>query len=144
MICISVTPASRTLAPADLLNASRKCDLIELCLDHFINEPDVGELIKMVDKPILVSCRREQDGGAWKGTETQRMSLLREAIVAGPAYVELDLEMAQNIPRFGKTKRVIAHTNLNRPLTKIDEIFAECCKARADVVKFTWLTEDLD
>ena len=144
MICISVTPASRTLAPADLLNASRKCDLIELCLDHFINEPDVGELIKMVDKPILVSCRHEQDGGAWKGTETQRMSLLREAIVAGPAYVELDLEMAQNIPRFGKTKRVIAHTNLNRPLTKIDEIFAECCKARADVVKFTWLTEDLD
>jgi len=144
MICISVTPESRTLAPADLLNASRKCDLIELCLDHFINEPDVGELIKMVDKPILVSCRREQDGGAWKGTETQRMSLLREAIVAGPAYVELDLEMAQNIPRFGKTRRVIAYTNLNRPLTKIDEIFAECCQAKADVVKFTWLTEDLD
>ena len=81
MICISVTPASRTLAPADLLNASRKCDLIELCLDHFINEPDVGDLIKMVDKPILVSCRRQQDGGNWKGNETQRMSLLREAIV---------------------------------------------------------------
>jgi 3-dehydroquinate dehydratase / shikimate dehydrogenase len=144
MICISVTPASRTLAPADLLNASRKCDLIELCLDHFINEPDVGDLIKMVDKPILVSCRRQQDGGNWKGNETQRMSLLREAIVAGPAYVELDLEMAKNIPRFGKTKRVIAYTSLNRPLLKIDEIFAECCNAKADVVKFTWLTEDLD
>ena len=49
MICITVTPTSRTLAPADLLNASRRCDLIELCLDHFIAEPNVGELIKMVD-----------------------------------------------------------------------------------------------
>ncbi len=62
MICISVTPTSRTLAPADLLNASRHGDLIELCLDHFLKEPNFGELIKMVDKPILVSCRRPQDG----------------------------------------------------------------------------------
>jgi len=146
MICISVTPTSRTLAPADLLNASRRCDLIELCLDHFINEPNIGELISIVDKPILVSCRREQDGGKWKGNELQRMQLLREAIVAGPAYVELDLDIADRIPRFGKTKRVIAYTNLNRPLsnTNIDEILAQCCKARADVVKFTWLTEDID
>ena len=144
MICISVTPTSRTLAPADLLNASRHCDLIELCLDNFINEPNVGELIKMVDKPILVSCRSEKDGGKWKGTEQQRVQLLREAIVAGPAYVELDVEIAGSIPRFGSTKRVISHTSINRPLSKIDEVFAQCLKAKADVVKFTWLTEDLD
>ncbi len=144
MICITVTPTSRKLAPADMLNASRQCDIIELCLDHFINEPNAGELIKMVDKPVMVSCRREQDGGKWKGNESQRMQLLREAIVAGPAYVELDLDMAEKIPRFGNTKRVIAWTNLNRPLSKIDDIFAQCCKAKADAVKFTCLTEDLD
>ena len=144
MICISVTPTSRTLAPADLLNASRHCDLIELCLDNFINEPNVGELIKMVDKPILVSCRSEKDGGKWKGNEQQRVQLLREAIVAGPAYVELDVDIANSIPRFGSTKRVISHTSINRPLSKIDEVFAQCLKAKADVVKFTWLTEDLD
>ncbi len=144
MICISVTPESRTLAPADLLNASRRCDLIELCLDHFINEPNVGELVKMVDKPILVSCRSEKDGGAWKGTEQQRIQLLREAIVSGPAYVELDLDIANSIPRFGSTKRVISFTSLNRPLSRIDEVFEKCLKAKADIVKFTWLTEDMD
>lgn len=144
MICITVTPESRTLAPADLLNASRRCDLIELCLDHFINEPNVGELVKMVDKPIMVSCRSEKDGGSWKGTEQQRIQLLREAIVAGPAYVELDLDIANSIPRFGKTQRVVSFTSLNRPLSKIDEVFEQCWKAKADVVKFTWLTEDMD
>ena len=144
MICITVTPESRTLAPADLLNASRHCDLIELCLDHFINEPNVGELVKMVDKPIMVSCRSEKDGGNWKGTEQQRIQLLREAIVAGPAYIELDLEIANSIPRFGKTQRVVSFTSLNRPLSKIDEVFEQCWKAKADVVKFTWLTEDMD
>jgi 3-dehydroquinate dehydratase/shikimate dehydrogenase len=144
MICITVAPESRTLAPADLLNASRQCDLIELCLDHFIHEPNVSELIKLVDKPILVSCRREQDGGRWKGSEAERMQRLKTAIVAGPAYVELDVEMAEQIPRFGQTKRVIAWTSLSRPVSKIDEILSRCIEASADLVKFTWLTEDLD
>ncbi|MEQ9407753.1 MAG: type I 3-dehydroquinate dehydratase [Fuerstiella sp.] len=144
MICISVTPSSRTLAPADLLNASRKCDLIELCLDHFIKTPDVAELVKLCDKPLLISCRRRKDGGKWSGSEEDRMALLRNAIVAGPAYVELELDIADRVPRFGQTKRVISYTSLNRPPGKIDEIFEQCWKAKADVVKVTWPTDDLD
>lgn len=144
MICISVTPSSRTLAPADLLNASRKCDLIELCLDHFIKTPDVADLMKLCDKPLLISCRRRKDGGKWSGSEEERMALLRSAIVAGPAYVELELDIAEKIPRFGQTKRVVSYTSLNRPLGNIDDIFEQCYKAKADVVKVTWPTEDLD
>ena len=63
MICISLTPSSRTLAPADLLNASRKCDMIELCLDSFLKTPDIASLLKLCDKPVVVSCRRRKDGG---------------------------------------------------------------------------------
>lgn len=144
MICISVTPSSRTLAPADLLNASRKADMIELCLDNFIKTPDVGDLLKLTDKPILISCRPEKDGGQFQGTEEERLNLIRQAIVAGPEYVELDLAIADQVPRFGNTKRVISYTSLNRPLSNIDEIFERCWKAKADVVKVTWRTEDLD
>src|SRR5262245_30090645 len=104
MICITVTPTSRTLAKADLLNAARHGDIIELCLDHFHKEPDVKDLITAVDKPMIVSCRRQQDGGKWQGTEEERLLLLRQAIVAGPAYIELDLDVAPNVPRFGKTQ----------------------------------------
>jgi len=144
MICISLTPTSRKLAPADLLNASRKADMIELCLDHFIKTPEVAELLKLTEMPIIVSCRRKKDGGNWSGTEDERLALLRNTIVAGPEYVELDLDIADKIPRFGNTKRVISHTSLNRPLSNVDEIFEQCWKAKADVVKFTWPTEDLD
>lgn len=144
MICISLTPSSRKLAPADLLNASRKADMIELCLDHFIKTPEVAELLKLTEMPIIVSCRRKKDGGNWSGTEEERLALLRNTIVAGPQYVELELDIADKIPRFGNTKRVISHTSLNRPLTNIDDIFEQCWKAKADVVKVTWPTEDLD
>ena len=88
MICISVTPSSRKLAKVDLLNAARHCDIVELCLDKLIKAPDVGELISVIDRPILVSCRREQDGGNWTGSEADRIQLLRNAVVSGPAYID--------------------------------------------------------
>ncbi|MHC4876371.1 MAG: type I 3-dehydroquinate dehydratase [Planctomycetota bacterium] len=146
MICISVTPASRTFAKVDMLNAARQGDLIELCLDRLVKEPDVADLISGVDKPVLVSCRRKAEGGQFEGSDEQRLGLLRQAIVAGPAYIELDYESAQTIPRFGNTKRVLAYTSLRRPFnsTDIDEIFTEAKQLDADIVKFTWPTPTLE
>ena len=144
MICISVTPGSRKLAKVDLLNASRQGDLIELCLDHLVKPPDMKDLLSAVDKPVLVSCRRKEEGGKWGGNDEQRMTLLREAIVAGPAYVELDVETAQRIPRFGDTKRVVSHTSLKKPLGNIDSIFERAAGVNADVVKFTWPTPTME
>lgn len=146
MICISVTPASRTFAKVDLLNAARQCDLIELCLDRLVKEPDVGDLISGVNKPVLVSCRRREEGGQFEGSDEQRLTLLRQAIVAGPAYIELDDTTAQSIPRFGNTKRVIAYTSMRRPFSSsdIEDIFKEAKELNADIVKFTWPTPTLE
>ena len=144
MLCISVAPVSRRLAKADLLNASRHADLIELCLDHLIKEPDVSQMLEGIPKPVLISCRRARDGGHFKASEEARMALLRKAIVAGPAYVELELDIANSIPRFGETKRVISHTSPDRPLENVDTIFEEAYRAKADVVKFAWPTPTLE
>ena len=144
MICISVTPESRTLGKVDVLNAAGQGDIVELCLDRLIKEPDVKELLEVTTKPIIVSCRRQQDGGQWDGGEDDRLMLLRTAIVAGPAYVELDLDIAKKIPRFGKTQRVISFTRLDAPETDIDAVFEEAAQAHADIVKFTWPTPTLD
>ncbi len=145
MICISVSPESRTLAKVDLLNAAMRCDVVELGLDHLLKEPNVAELMEDIPKPILISCRNKEQGGAWDGTEQERITLLRQAIVASPAYIELDLETAKSIPRFGKTKRVISYISLDRPLSSnIDSIFEQAKKVNADVVKFTWPTPTLE
>ena len=144
MICISVTPASRKFAKVDLLNAQGQGDLIELCLDRLIKPPDMKDLLSGLKKPVLVSCRNKDQGGQFEGTEEQRMVLLREAIVAAPAYIELDLDTAKKIPRFGDTKRVISYTSLNKSLTNIDGVFDRAAKVNADIVKFTWPTPTLE
>ncbi|HEV8068235.1 MAG TPA: type I 3-dehydroquinate dehydratase [Planctomycetaceae bacterium] len=140
MLCISVAPVSRSLAKADLLNAANQCDLVELCVDHFLKEPDVGDLVKGIPKPILIACRRAQDGGKFDGTDDERMLLLRQAIVAGPEYIELDLEAAAKVPRFGKVKRLIDVTSLSGPPDNLDAIFEEAATVHADAIKFAWPT----
>lgn len=144
MICISVTPTSRQLAKVDILNAARNADLVEVCLDHLAKEPDIPDLLAGIGKPILFSCRRKEEGGQWDGTEEQRLALLRQAIVAGPAYIELELDIARSIPRFGKTKRVISITRMDKALGNVEELIDEARTVNADVVKFTWPTPTLD
>ncbi|MFN0196696.1 MAG: type I 3-dehydroquinate dehydratase [Planctomycetaceae bacterium] len=143
-ICISVAPESRTLAKVDLLNAARQCDVVEFCLDHLIKEPNVAEMIEGIQKPILISCRTPEQGGKWQGTEEERLLLLRQAIVAQPDFVELDVDIAAKIPRFGKTKRVVSFTSLADPVNNVDEIVNRAVQAKADIVKVTWPTPTLD
>jgi len=143
MICISVTPESRNFAKVDILNAAAQCDIVELCLDRLIKTPDIGDLIAGFEVPILVSCRHPDEGGQFKGTQSERVQLLKQAIIAEPAYIELDLETAKQVPRFGKTKRVISYTSLKKPLSQVDDIFDEMEEAKADVIKFTWPTPTL-
>ncbi len=120
------------------MNAAGQCDLVELCLDHLLKEPDVGDMLQGIPKPILVACRRPQDGGRFDGTEEERMTLLRQAIVAGPEYVELDLDTAPKVPRFGKTKRLISALSLQGPPEDLDAVYNQAVEAKADAIKFAW------
>lgn len=144
MLCISVAPESRRLGKVDLFNAAPQCDLIEFRLDRLGKEPDLKEMMDGIKKPILISCRRKEDGGAWDGTEEERLVQLRTAIIAGPAYVELELDIADKVPRFGSVKRVVSHTDLQRPLKDLEPIIQEAATAKADVIKFVGPTPTLD
>ena len=144
MICISVTPESRQLAKVDIYNAANQCDLVEVCLDRLHKEPDVKDMISGSKKPILISCRPPQEGGQFDGTDDERLALLRQAIIAGPEYVELDPVTAMKIPRFGKTQRVVSFASMTRPLTDVEQAFEEATRCKADIVKFTWPTDILE
>ena len=72
MICISVSPKSRQLARVDILNAARQADMVEVCLDNLLKEPDVGDMLEGVTLAEL--CRR-----------TRLLAQVRE--VPGPDYM---------------------------------------------------------
>ena len=144
MLCVTVTPRSRTLAKVDILNGSMQGDLVEVALDHLVKDPDFSDLLEGRTKPVLLSCRTKSEGGAFSGTDAERTQLLKRAIVAKPDYIEMDLDTARKIKRFGETKRVVSFTRLDRPEPQPGRLIDEAKDADADIVKFMWPTPTIE
>jgi 3-dehydroquinate dehydratase/shikimate dehydrogenase len=139
MICISIAQESRRLALADMLNAGRQCDLLEVRLDRFGKAPELGELFAHKPKPIIMSCRRPRDGGQWEGSEEERLALLRQCIISKADYVEIELDVADQIRPLPPTKRVISWTSLHQTPADIAEVHARAQTKSPDVIKLTTL-----
>ena len=122
-----------------MLNAARQCDLLEVRLDRFGKSPEVGELLSVKPKPVIMSCRRPRDGGLWEGTEEERLALLRQCIISKADYVEIELDVADQIRPFPPAKRVISYTNRSETPDDIAEIYAEAQTKKPDVIKLTTL-----
>src|SRR5262245_12923790 len=139
MICISIAQESRRLALADMLNASRQCDLLEVQMDRFEKAPDISELLSNKPKPIILSCRRGEDGGHWQGSEEERLALLRQCIISKADYVEIELDVADQIRKLPPCKRVISYTNLKETPADIADIYADAQTRSPDVIKLVTL-----
>ncbi len=138
MICITIAQESRTLALADMLNAVHLgADLLEVRLDCFDKAPHLNDLIGAKRKPLLFSCRRLQDGGNWKGTEDDRQLLLRQAILSKADYVEIELDVADQVRPFPPCQRVISYTNLKETPADIADIYDAMKTKSPDVIKLT-------
>lgn len=135
MICISIAQESRRLALVDIYNAGPQCDLLEVCLDRFDNTANIGELLANKPKPVIMSCRRTQDDGQWKGSEPDRLALLRQCIVSKADYVEIELDVADQIRPFPPAKRVISYTNILETPVNLPDIYAQALTKSPDVIK---------
>lgn len=63
------------------------------------------------------------------------MMLLRQAIVAGFDWVDLETDIADKIRRFGKVKRIISYHNLRGVPDDLEKIYQRMCEQDPDVVK---------
>lgn len=127
------------MALVDMLNAARQCDLLEVRLDRFGKAPDLSELLAAKPKPVIMSCRRPQDGGQWDGSENDRLTVLRQCIISKADYVEIELDVADQVRKFPPAKRVISYTNLEETPSNIAEIYAQAQTKSPDVIKLTTL-----
>ena len=147
-LCVSIARSHPTRMRAEheaLAKAGAK--LVELRLDWLKGPVDVAALIADRPTPVVLTCRRKEDGGRWSGSEEDRVALLRQAILAGPEFVDLEGDLAPRVPRFGKTRRVVSHHDLDgTPGTNdLRTLHAKLAKADADVVKLvTTATEVAD
>jgi 3-dehydroquinate dehydratase/shikimate dehydrogenase len=140
MICVSIGRGRHRHVIAEHNHLVQQgAPLVELRLDYISGVVNVKRLLTDRPGPVVITCRRERDGGKYVGSEEERMLLLRQAIVEGADYVDLEDDIAGSVPRYGKTKRVVSLHDFRSTPNNLPEIHARLASLDADVVKVSTL-----
>jgi 3-dehydroquinate dehydratase / shikimate dehydrogenase len=135
-ICVVIGRTRHRMIQVEIQEAARRgARMIELRLDFLAKAPDFKRLLATKPCPLVATVRRREDGGRWNDTEEARCMLLRQAIVAGFDWVDLETDIAGKIARFRNVKRIISYHNLEEVPTDLEEIHQRMCEQDADVVK---------
>src|SRR6266702_1629083 len=136
MICVVIGRTRHKMVQIEIQEAAKRgARLIELRLDFLAKAPDFKRLLTNKPCPIVATVRRPQDGGRWSGTEEARRMMLRQAIVAGFDWVDLETDLAEEIRRFKDVKRIVSYHNMREVPADLEKIHERMCEQDTDVVK---------
>ncbi|MEQ1825957.1 MAG: shikimate dehydrogenase [Pirellula sp.] len=140
MLCVTIARTRhKHVLTEHALAAELGAKLVELRLDYIGRSIDLARLLKNRPTPVLVTCRRREDGGRWERSEEERLMLLRSAIAMGIEYVDLEEDTAAKIPRYGKTKRIVSVHNFEGTPDDLESIHEGLTNIDADIVKIAAL-----
>ena len=140
MLCVTIGRTRHKSTIQDFHElAEQGAQLVELRLDFIAKPVDLKRLLASRPCPVVITCRRREDGGRWERTEEERQMLLRSAIASGVDYVDLEEDIAERIPRYGKTKRIVSLHNFEETPADLDGVHARISALDADIVKIAAL-----
>jgi 3-dehydroquinate dehydratase/shikimate dehydrogenase len=119
-------------------------DFLEIRLDLLERAEDGIAVIRRVlrrypETVILATCRRKQNGGAFRGSIPSQMAILEDAVNAGAAIVDIEIETAETAPDLlepfhGRARLMVSYHNfeatpaLSRVLRRLEKIPADLYK----------------
>jgi 3-dehydroquinate dehydratase/shikimate dehydrogenase len=135
-ICVVIGRTRHKMVQLEIHEAAKRgARMIELRLDFLSKAPDFKRLLDKKPCSMLATVRRPEDGGRWPGTEEARQTLLRQCIVSGFDWVDLETDVADTIRRFRDVKRLVSYHNMREVPGDLEKIHERMCSQDADVVK---------
>lgn len=144
-LCAVVARTRHGVMIEEMLGAAAQgAGMVELRLDFLSKAPDFKRLFEKKPASILATIRRKSDGGKFSGTEEERITLIRTAIVSGADWVDLEEDIFSKVPRFGKCKRIASYHNFSETPSDLMGIYQRMCALDADVVKIACMAKTPD
>ena len=136
MICVTLGRSrhKRMIAEHQYL-VEQGAELVELRLDYIGRAVSLSRLLQDRPGPVVVTARRRGDGGRWLKSEEERIMLLRTAIASGVEYVDIEADIASQIPRYGSTKRIVSYHDMDETPENLEELHEAMAEEDADIVK---------
>jgi 3-dehydroquinate dehydratase type I len=140
-VCIPVVETTMGKALVAVKEANRWADLIELRIDY-LRGVKLALLLEDRKKPFIVTNRRKEEGGKYKGEERERLIVLQKAIDLGADYIDVELatgrSFLRDLVRYKRETQIILsfHDFRKTPSIKeLQKLFGHMVRLGADVVK---------
>ena len=110
-VCLTVAEPTVEAVVNRVESLQSLIDLVEVRADFLRPEEiaAVDRIPKLSPVPAVFTLRRENDGGRWTGTESERRSILRRAAGAGYAFLDLESDVSFGVveQRCGETETTV-------------------------------------
>src|SRR5687768_5659851 len=91
LVIVASAPTTAELRRRRDAASAAGADLVELRLDS-VADPDVTAALAGRKSPVIVTCRPEWEGGAFKDSEAERRRMLECALQQGADYVDVEFK----------------------------------------------------
>ncbi len=153
-ICIPITAATTTEALLKMEKGSGLADLLELRIDG-IRKVNLEKLLTARKGELIVTNRVKEEGGAFSGSEQERVALLIKAVVLGSDYVDLEIRTGKNLiaklkktieTAQGHTRLILSYHNFEKTpgLTELRKKMEEGRRVGADILKIVPYAEKVE
>ncbi len=130
--------------PRAFADALRRADLVELRLDR-LPSGILAEVPSGNRARVLATCRAAWEGGAWAGSEADRIAVLASALDAGVAFVDVEWRAAGREKLLGRSRDrvVLSIHDFERVPPDLSDRVAVMAAERPGVVKIAVQAERL-
>jgi len=146
-ICLPIVETTVEKAVRAMAMAQQLADLVELRVDYLKN-PGWEFLLKGREKPYIVTNRRREEGGKYRGDEKSRVAILRQAICLGSDFVDVEMESGKSaifelMENHKKTRLILSFHDFKKtpPLQELRGICRRMIRYGADIIKIVTFTQ---
>jgi 3-dehydroquinate dehydratase type I len=140
-VCIPIVETTVEKALTAIEEVNRWADLIELRADY-LKRVKLAFLLENRRKPFIVTNRKKEEGGKYKGEERKRLNVLQEAIDLGADYIDVELAAERSflqglIKNRRGTQVILSFHDFQRTpsLKELQRLFEQMVRLGADVTK---------
>ncbi|ACV24838.1 type I 3-dehydroquinate dehydratase [Methanocaldococcus fervens] len=149
MICLPVVEDNVEEAIKTAKKYLEIADIVEFRVDMLkeVSEEDIAEFAKY---PSIITVRPEWEGGYWRGSDEERLNLIKKAIECNAKFVDIELREEKNreIVKFrdeigSKTKIIISYHDFEKTPSKevLDDIVKKALSI-GDIAKFATMANN--
>ena len=150
-LCLSIAPTTTAEAIEKLKSVESTVDLVEVRVDC-IQDLDLQKLLRKPRPKVIITNRREEEGGKFSGSSAQQYEILSEALRHGAEFVDIELswglrQVRQQLKRLqsidSRAKVIVSYHNFNSAPSNLLSIYENIRNVGAPIVKIAVMAADI-